>query len=48
MIPDDFESEFYDTSLDKYNTYEQYLDDHITADDMYYLEDIELARRLKE
>jgi hypothetical protein len=45
---DDFESEFHDTSLDEFDTYEKYLDSHITADDMFYLEDIELARQLKE
>lgn len=43
-IADDFESDFYDTSLDKYDTYEQYLDQNITTEDMFYLEDIELAR----
>ncbi|EGR32471.1 hypothetical protein IMG5_081860 [Ichthyophthirius multifiliis] len=48
MIADDFESEFYDTSLDKFETYEQYLDEHITAEDMFYLEDRELARQLRE
>jgi len=45
---DDFESEFYDTSLDKFTTYEEYLDYHITDEDKSYLEDIELARQLKE
>lgn len=44
MIADDFESEFYDTSLDRFETYEQYLDEHITEEDMFYLEDRELAR----
>jgi hypothetical protein len=44
MIADDFESEFYDTSLDKFTTYEQYLDSHISVDDIFYLEDIDLAR----
>ena len=48
MIADDFESEFYDTSLDKYETYDAYLDSHITSEDLFYLEDIELARQLKE
>lgn len=48
MIGEDFESEFYDTSLDKFKTYEEYLDSHITKEDKFYLEDIELARQLKE
>ena len=44
MIADDFESEINDTSLDKFNTYEDYLDSHITARDLFYLEDKELVR----
>ena len=48
MIGEDFESEYYDTSFDKFKTYEEYLDSHITKEDLFYLEDIELARQLKE
>lgn len=48
MQYDDYESEFVDTSLDNFKTYEEYLDAHITKEDMMYLEDIELARQLKE
>ncbi|CAD8116092.1 unnamed protein product [Paramecium sonneborni] len=48
MIAEDFDSEVYDTSLDKFKTYEEYLDSHITKEDLFYLEDIELARQLKE
>ena len=44
MIGDDFDSEFYDNSLDQFKTYEDYLDNHITSEDLFYLEDIELAR----
>jgi hypothetical protein len=44
MIAEDFDSEVYDTSLDKFKTYEEYLDSHITREDLFYLEDIELAR----
>lgn len=44
IAADDFESEFYDTSLDQFKTYEDYLDHHITPEDLFYLEDIELAR----
>jgi hypothetical protein len=45
---DDFEGEYYDTSLDAFKTFEDYLDSHITAEDLFYLEDRELARQLKE
>ena len=48
MIADDFDNEFYDNSLDQFKTYEEYLDEHITSEDLFYLEDIELARQLKE
>ena len=48
MNYDEYESEFYDHSLDPYNTYEEYLDSHMTKEDMMYLGDIELARQLKE
>jgi len=44
MIAEDHENEYYDTSLDKFKYYEDYLDSHITKDDRFYLEDIELAR----
>ena len=45
---DEFESEFFDDQLQKFDTYEKYLDSFITKDDIFYLEDIELARQLKE
>ncbi|KAM3141174.1 hypothetical protein pb186bvf_006779 [Paramecium bursaria] len=48
MIAEDFDSEFLDTSLDRFKTYEEYLDSHISDQDRFYLEDIELARQLKE
>ena len=48
MISDDFEGEVYDTSLDNFNTFEEYLTFHVTKEDLYYLEDMELARQLKE
>jgi hypothetical protein len=35
-------------SVTEFNTYEEYLDSHITAEDLYYLEDKELARQLVE
>ena len=49
MMPiDDFEGEFNDNALKDFDTYEQYLDKQITPEDLKYLEDIELARQLKE
>jgi len=48
MNYDEYESEFYDHSLDPFNNYEEYLDSHITKEDLMYLGDIELARQLKE
>ena len=47
MQYDDYEGEMYDTSLDTFTTYEEYLDSHITKEDLMYLEDVELARQLK-
>ena len=44
----EFESEVYDTSLDEFATYEEYLDQFITQNDIYYLEKQELARNLIE
>lgn len=48
MNYDEYESEFYDHSLDEFETYDEYLDKHITEEDKMYLGDIELARQLKE
>ena len=45
---DDFEGEIFDNSLDEFETYEDYLNHHITKDDLYYLEDWDLARQLVE
>ena len=47
-VNDDFEGEITDTSLDKFITYEEYLDHHITNTDLFYLEDRDLARQLVE
>eukprot|EP00947_MAST-08B_sp_MAST-8B-sp1_P002598 g2598.t1 len=35
-------------ALDKFQTYEDYLDDQISTEDMFYLEDEDLARQLVE
>ena len=45
---DEYDGEFFDDSLQKFDTYEKYLDSFITPEDEFYLEDIELARQLKE
>ena len=38
-----------DTSqLENFDSYEQYLDDHMSPEDLFYLEDKELARQLIE
>mmetsp|Transcript_39578 Transcript_39578/g.112245 ORF Transcript_39578/g.112245 Transcript_39578/m.112245 type:complete len:240 (+) Transcript_39578:133-852(+) len=37
-----------DAAIDEFETYEDYLDRQITATDLYYLDDIELARQLVE
>ena len=37
-----------DTTLEKYLDYEEYLDDLMSDEDLFYLEDKELARQLIE
>ena len=37
-----------DDQLEKYDTYEKYLDDQMDEKDLFYLEDNELARQLIE
>mmetsp|Transcript_5665 Transcript_5665/g.14333 ORF Transcript_5665/g.14333 Transcript_5665/m.14333 type:complete len:240 (-) Transcript_5665:186-905(-) len=37
-----------DAAIDEFETYEDYLDRQITSTDLYYLEDVELARQLVE
>mmetsp|Transcript_5767 Transcript_5767/g.9997 ORF Transcript_5767/g.9997 Transcript_5767/m.9997 type:complete len:237 (-) Transcript_5767:573-1283(-) len=38
----------FDPIADEFSNYEEYLDNQITATDMFYLEDVELARQLVE
>ena len=40
--------EAFDLTLDKYETYSQYLESFITGQERYYLEDEDLARQLIE
>ena len=42
-MDEDFEDAI-DTTLEQYDTYEQYLDDQMDEKDLFYLEDQELAR----
>ena len=49
----EFDTELADISIvlhiqDKYDTYEDYLDSKITSQDLFYLQDKELARQLHE
>uniref|UniRef100_A0A7S3VPZ8 Cilia- and flagella-associated protein 299 n=1 Tax=Dunaliella tertiolecta TaxID=3047 RepID=A0A7S3VPZ8_DUNTE len=48
MADDDMKGPGFDPIADEYKTYEDYLDNQITATDMFYLEDVELARHLVE
>eukprot|EP00798_Chlamydomonas_sp_ICE-L_P021954 gene21954-29002_t len=48
MDDDDGLKAGFDAIVDDYKTYEDYLDNQITATDMFYLEDVELARQLVE
>ena len=45
---DDEDGEMLDNGLRDYNDYEDYLDDQMSEEDKFYLEDKELARKLIE
>ena len=46
---DELEGDYYvDQSLNNFETYEEYLDDHMSSEDLFFLEDKELARQLIE
>ena len=45
---DDLDGEGLDDQLEKFETYEQYLDEQMDEKDLFYLEDNELARQLIE
>ena len=47
-MDDDLDGELLDNTLIEYNTYEEYLDSQMNDDDLFYLEDQELARQLIE
>ena len=44
----DFEGNANDEQLEQYETYEDYLDQKLNPNDLFYLEDQELARQLVE
>lgn len=48
MMDDDMEGELNDNALVEFQNYEQYLDSMMTPEDLFYLEDQELARQLIE
>ena len=45
---DDDEADMLDNGLAEYEKYEDYLDDQLSDEDLFYLEDKELARQLIE
>ena len=45
---DDYDGDLLDSNLDQFNTYEEYLDEQMTTTDLFYLEEIDLARQLIE
>ena len=46
-MADDYEQDF-DSNLDAFNNYEEYLDAQRSDEDLFYLEDTELVRQLYE
>lgn len=42
------ENESYNSNVAAYSSYEEYLDEHISQEDLYYLEDQDLARQIVE
>lgn len=48
MEPEDLQGGLEDQIVIEFNMYEDYLDKQITSTDLFYLEDMELARQLVE
>lgn len=48
MNDDDLEGDVIDTMLEEFPDYERYLDSRMSDEDLFYLEDKELARQLIE
>jgi len=47
-MEDELEGDMIDNALDNFQNYEEYLDEHMSDEDLFYLEDKELARQLIE
>ncbi len=47
-MDDDLDGELNDNAFETFDTYEKYLDSMMTSEDLFYLEDQELARQLIE
>ena len=47
-MDDELDGEHNDNAFEQFETYEQYLDNVVSAEDLFYLEDQELARQLIE
>ena len=47
-MDDDLDGDLQDTQIEKFATYQEYLDKQIHPSDLFYLEDQELARQLME
>ena len=45
-MDDDYENEMLDNTLEGFETYNDYLDSRMEENELFYLEDIELARQL--
>jgi len=45
-MDDDYENEMLDNTLEQFDTYNDYLDSRMEENELFYLEDIELARQL--
>jgi hypothetical protein len=48
MNDDELEGDLQDTALEEFDDYEKYLDFQMSDEDLFYLEDKELARQLIE
>jgi hypothetical protein len=45
-MDDDYENEMLDNTLEQFETYNDYLDSRMEENELFYLEDLELARQL--
>ena len=47
-MEDELEGDMIDNALDNFENFEEYLDEHMSDEDLFYLEDKDLARQLIE